>query len=176
MAGSGSYALNFHHHQPPNSHQPSTGFYSGGTTTAPEYLSSYVNPSHDPNLYRGVQVGATSTHGQYSTTSNITKTASATTLGPQPPPPPPTFRAPAHKNSHHLHSIPPREKSTRILIIDHMLWAHGAFHLFSARCIGGSVRSSGGQGVTSLHSLRVHHSTEPFSIYPALPKFSTCTA
>lgn len=37
----------------------------------------------------------------------------------------PAFRAPAHKHAHHLHSIPPREKSTRTLIIDHMLWAHG---------------------------------------------------
>ena len=36
-----------------------------------------------------------------------------------------SFRAPAHKHAHHLHSIPPREKSTRTLIIDHMLWAHG---------------------------------------------------
>ncbi len=36
------------------------------------------------------------------------------------------FKAPAHKHAHHLHSIPPREKSTRTLIIDHMLWVHGA--------------------------------------------------
>lgn len=36
-----------------------------------------------------------------------------------------SFRAPAHKHAHHLHSIPPREKSTRTLIIDHMLWVHG---------------------------------------------------
>jgi hypothetical protein len=39
---------------------------------------------------------------------------------------PNAFRAPAHKHAHHLHSIPPREKSTRTLIIDHMLWVHGA--------------------------------------------------
>lgn len=38
-----------------------------------------------------------------------------------------SFRAPAHKHAHHLHSIPPREKSTRTLIIDHMLWVHGMF-------------------------------------------------
>lgn len=36
-----------------------------------------------------------------------------------------TFRAPAHRHAHHLHSIPPREKGTRTLIIDHMLWVHG---------------------------------------------------
>lgn len=35
------------------------------------------------------------------------------------------YKAPAHKHAHHLHSIPPREKSTRTLIIDHMLWVHG---------------------------------------------------
>jgi hypothetical protein len=37
----------------------------------------------------------------------------------------PAFKPPAHKHAHHLHSIPPREKSTRTLIIDHMLWVHG---------------------------------------------------
>ncbi|KDQ08733.1 hypothetical protein BOTBODRAFT_561410 [Botryobasidium botryosum FD-172 SS1] len=35
-----------------------------------------------------------------------------------------TFQAPAHKHAHHLHSIPPREKSTRTLILDHFLWQH----------------------------------------------------
>lgn len=30
----------------------------------------------------------------------------------------------AHKNAHHLHSIPPREKTTKTLILDHMLWLH----------------------------------------------------
>lgn len=37
------------------------------------------------------------------------------------------FKAPAHKHAHHLHSIPPKEKSTRTLIIDHLLWVHGVF-------------------------------------------------
>ncbi|KAG8991675.1 hypothetical protein FRB94_012319 [Tulasnella sp. JGI-2019a] len=35
-----------------------------------------------------------------------------------------TFKPPQHKHAHHLHSIPPREKSTRTLILDHMLWLH----------------------------------------------------
>ncbi|KAI0310634.1 hypothetical protein OF83DRAFT_843875 [Amylostereum chailletii] len=43
------------------------------------------------------------------------------------------FRAPAHKHAHHLHSIPPREKSTRTLIIDHMLWVHGRTRFAQAR-------------------------------------------
>ena len=42
-----------------------------------------------------------------------------------------SFRAPAHKHAHHLHSIPPREKSTRTLIIDHMLWVHGKLQINS---------------------------------------------
>ena len=48
-----------------------------------------------------------------------------------------SFRAPAHKHAHHLHSIPPREKSTRTLIIDHMLWVHGGtfLSLFRERTI-----------------------------------------
>lgn len=41
----------------------------------------------------------------------------------------PSFQAPAHKHAHHLHSIPPREKSTRTLIIDHMLWVHGTSNI-----------------------------------------------
>ena len=34
---------------------------------------------------------------------------------------------------HFLHSIPPREKSTRTLIIDHMLWVHGRTRFAQAR-------------------------------------------
>ncbi|KAG8848187.1 hypothetical protein FRB91_011049 [Serendipita sp. 411] len=30
----------------------------------------------------------------------------------------------AHKHAHHLHSIPPKQKSTKSLIIDHLLWSH----------------------------------------------------
>lgn len=44
-----------------------------------------------------------------------------------------TFKAPAHKHAHHLHSIPPREKSTRTLILDHMLWIHARTRLRQAR-------------------------------------------
>ncbi|KAI0052338.1 hypothetical protein FA95DRAFT_1553678 [Auriscalpium vulgare] len=53
---------------------------------------------------------------------------------PAPPlPTPSAFRAPAHKHAHHLHSIPPREKSTRTLIIDHLLWAHARTRFAQAR-------------------------------------------
>ena len=47
--------------------------------------------------------------------------------------PAPIFRAPAHKHAHHLHSIPPREKSTRTLIIDHLLWVHARTRFAQAR-------------------------------------------
>ncbi|KAI5120116.1 hypothetical protein M0805_002200 [Coniferiporia weirii] len=52
----------------------------------------------------------------------------------------PTFKAPAHKHAHHLHSIPPREKSTRTLILDHLLWVHARTRLQQARAeLGMSV-------------------------------------
>ncbi|KAI0034740.1 hypothetical protein K488DRAFT_83692 [Vararia minispora EC-137] len=53
------------------------------------------------------------------------------------------FRAPAHKHAHHLHSIPPREKSTRTLIIDHMLWAHGRTRFAQARAELGMTDRTG---------------------------------
>ncbi|KZV94744.1 hypothetical protein EXIGLDRAFT_736478 [Exidia glandulosa HHB12029] len=42
------------------------------------------------------------------------------------------YKAPAHKHAHHLHSIPPREKSTRTLILDHILYLHATAR-FDAR-------------------------------------------
>ncbi|KAJ7755480.1 hypothetical protein B0H16DRAFT_1540550 [Mycena metata] len=57
-----------------------------------------------------------------------------------------TFRAPAHKHAHHLHSIPPREKSTRTLIIDHMLWVHGRTRFAQARAELGMTDRTGGPG------------------------------
>ncbi|PFH48295.1 hypothetical protein AMATHDRAFT_65768 [Amanita thiersii Skay4041] len=56
----------------------------------------------------------------------------------------PLFKAPAHKHAHHLHSIPPREKSTRTLIIDHMLWVHGRTRFAQARAELGMTDRTGG--------------------------------
>ncbi|EJU05057.1 hypothetical protein DACRYDRAFT_63411 [Dacryopinax primogenitus] len=39
----------------------------------------------------------------------------------------------AHKSAHYLHSIPPREKTTRTLILDHVLWKHGKARFAQAR-------------------------------------------
>lgn len=55
-----------------------------------------------------------------------------------------SFRAPAHKHAHHLHSIPPREKSTRTLILDHMLWVHGRTRFAQARAELGMTDRTGG--------------------------------
>ncbi|KAK7466129.1 hypothetical protein VKT23_004854 [Stygiomarasmius scandens] len=54
------------------------------------------------------------------------------------------FKAPAHKHAHHLHSIPPREKSVRTLIIDHMLWVHGRTRFAQARAELGMTDRTGG--------------------------------
>ncbi|KAF9238552.1 hypothetical protein BU15DRAFT_47614 [Melanogaster broomeanus] len=59
-------------------------------------------------------------------------------------PPAGSFKAPAHKHAHHLHSIPPREKSTRTLIIDHMLWVHGRTRFAQARAELGMTDRTGG--------------------------------
>ncbi|OAX41438.1 hypothetical protein K503DRAFT_797969 [Rhizopogon vinicolor AM-OR11-026] len=64
--------------------------------------------------------------------------SSTSNVGPHP------FKAPAHKHAHHLHSIPPREKSTRTLIIDHMLWVHGRTRFTQARAELGMTDRTGG--------------------------------
>lgn len=61
------------------------------------------------------------------------------------------FKAPAHKHAHHLHSIPPREKSTRTLIIDHMLWVHGRTRFTQARAELGMTDRTGGPSSPNYH-------------------------
>lgn len=51
-----------------------------------------------------------------------------------------SFKAPAHKHAHHLHSIPPREKTARTLIIDHMLYLHTRARFIQARSELGMAR------------------------------------
>ncbi|KAH9025522.1 hypothetical protein EDB85DRAFT_2092808 [Lactarius pseudohatsudake] len=60
--------------------------------------------------------------------------------------PAPIFRAPAHKHAHHLHTIPPREKSTRTLIIDHLLWVHARTRFAQARAELAMTDRTGGSG------------------------------
>lgn len=72
------------------------------------------------------------------------------TVGPIP------FRAPAHKHAHHLHSIPPREKSTRTLIVDHLLWVHARTRTAQARAELGMADRTGG-----LHCANYLHRERP---------------
>ncbi|KAF8805420.1 hypothetical protein BYT27DRAFT_7104597 [Phlegmacium glaucopus] len=66
-----------------------------------------------------------------------------------------SFRAPAHKHAHHLHSIPPREKSTRTLIIDHMLWVHARTRFSQARAeLGMTDRTGGPKSPNYIHRAR----------------------
>jgi hypothetical protein len=65
------------------------------------------------------------------------------------------FTAPAHKHAHHLHSIPPREQSTRTLIIDHMLWVHGRTRFAQARAeLGMTDRTGGPTSLNYVHRFR----------------------
>ena len=67
----------------------------------------------------------------------------------------PAFKAPAHKHAHHLHSIPPREKSTRTLIIDHLLWVHSRTRFAQARAeLGMTDRTGGSSSPNYVHRER----------------------
>ena len=69
--------------------------------------------------------------------------------------PQPVFKAPAHKHAHHLHSIPPREKSTRTLIIDHLLWVHSRTRFAQARAeLGMTDRTGGSSSPNYVHRER----------------------
>jgi hypothetical protein len=57
-----------------------------------------------------------------------------------------TFRAHAHTRAHHIHSIPPREKSTRTLIIDHLIWVHAVTRFAQARAELAMTDRTGGKG------------------------------
>lgn len=53
-----------------------------------------------------------------------------------------SYKAPAHKHAHHLHSIPPREKTAKTLILDHMLWQHTRARFLQAKSELGLATSS----------------------------------
>ncbi|KDR68573.1 hypothetical protein GALMADRAFT_146227 [Galerina marginata CBS 339.88] len=96
-------------------------------------------------LYRNIsfprnesQIASTSANPPSNTSPSAFASGSSTKL------PQSSFRAPAHKHAHHLHSIPPREKSTRTLIIDHMLWVHGRTRFAQSRAELGMTDRTGG--------------------------------
>ena len=82
--------------------------------------------------------------------SNNTQPSTSTTGAHTP------FKPPAHKHAHHLHSIPPREKSTRTLIIDHLLWVHARTRTAQARAELGMADRTGG-----MHSPNYAHRDRP---------------
>ncbi|TFY74689.1 hypothetical protein EWM64_g9323 [Hericium alpestre] len=88
--------------------------------------------------------------------ANINGTSYAAPQPPSTPSNPPLYRAPAHKHAHHLHTIPPREKSTRTLIIDHLLWVHARTRFAQARCeLAMTDRSSPAPTAADRNALRV---------------------
>ncbi|KAJ7618544.1 hypothetical protein FB45DRAFT_840336 [Roridomyces roridus] len=124
------------------------------TTASPAYLHPISNgssvhpgagsPSRSSASYSPTRVAqvvsdlsSTANNLVQASTSSVAGTSNAN---------PNAFRAPAHKHAHHLHSIPPREKSTRTLIIDHMLWVHGRTRFAQARAELGMTDRTGGPG------------------------------
>ncbi|KAJ7472778.1 hypothetical protein FB451DRAFT_303007 [Mycena latifolia] len=105
-----------------------------------------------PNPFLLVPVPVTNGNGSSSngTGTSVAQAVSASSASSTNPN---AFRAPAHKHAHHLHSIPPREKSTRTLIIDHMLWVHGRTRFAQARAELGMTDRTGGPG-TPQHAHR----------------------
>ncbi|KAF9555131.1 hypothetical protein CPC08DRAFT_695851 [Agrocybe pediades] len=120
--------------------EPKDGFSLDSMDNRPQYI-------HHPSMsaYRQVQYArnenpvASTSSNPNSQVSGASLTGGANSGLPQTP-----FRAPAHKHAHHLHSIPPREKSTRTLIIDHMLWVHGRTRFAQARAELGMTDRTGG--------------------------------
>lgn len=55
-----------------------------------------------------------------------------------------SYKAPAHKHAHHLHSIPPRDKTAKTLILDHMLWQHTRARFLQAHSELGLATSGSG--------------------------------
>ncbi|KAJ8516628.1 hypothetical protein ONZ45_g6099 [Pleurotus djamor] len=89
-----------------------------------------------------------------STSTSSAQIPQASTSFAQPKAQSSTYKPPAHKHAHHLHSIPPREKSTRTLIIDHMLWVHGRTRFAQARAELGMTDRTGGP--SSMHYSHRH--------------------
>ena len=107
---------------------------------------------------------------QYDMSSYIRQPSSSPVMQrasiPQPPQNPTPFRAPAHKHAHHLHSIPPREKSTRTLIIDHLLWVHGRTRFAQVRAeLGMTDRTGGPSSSNYAHRERPENFEEDEEVY-----------
>ena len=117
---------------------------------------SYTSPQHAAQQYD-------MTNYLRQPSSSPVMQRAAIPSGPQGPAP---FRAPAHKHAHHLHSIPPREKSTRTLIIDHLLWVHARTRFAQARAeLGMTDRSGGPSSSNYAHRERPENFEEEEEVY-----------
>ncbi|TFK27952.1 hypothetical protein FA15DRAFT_665966 [Coprinopsis marcescibilis] len=114
---------------------------SGGSASGSHYLTQYQLYQRDGTIYPGGSFATASTTTSVPAAGPSSSASAAVAATTQRIP---AFRAPAHKHAHHLHSIPPREKSTRTLIIDHMLWVHGRTRFAQARAELGMTDRTGG--------------------------------
>ncbi|KIJ52413.1 hypothetical protein M422DRAFT_243198 [Sphaerobolus stellatus SS14] len=101
----------------------------------------------DPNLSSGVYRGHPYARPQPSIAPMSTSAAATTQVADATVQPPKQFVVPAHPQSHHLHSLPPREKTTRTLILDHTAWRQGRTRFAQGRCeLGMTVRFKNPEG------------------------------
>ncbi|KAI0749645.1 hypothetical protein C8Q80DRAFT_1163205 [Daedaleopsis nitida] len=115
---------------------------------------SYTSPQHQAQQYD------MSAYLRQPSSSPVMQRAAIPAHNPTP------FKAPAHKHAHHLHSIPPREKSTRTLIIDHLLWVHGRTRFAQARAeLGMTDRAGGPSSSNFAHRERPENFEEDEEVY-----------
>ncbi|KAK1236386.1 hypothetical protein PQX77_000370 [Marasmius sp. AFHP31] len=103
----------------------------------PMFATNHVQNNPPFSIAQAVSNLQSTAHSFHTSTTSSSPNARASTSRA-------AFKAPAHKHAHHLHSIPPREKSTRTLIIDHMLWVHGRTRFAQARAELGMTDRTGG--------------------------------
>ncbi|GJJ06120.1 hypothetical protein Clacol_000309 [Clathrus columnatus] len=101
------------------------------------------------------------------------------------------FVVPAHPQSHHLHVLPPRKKTTRLLIIDHTIWRLVRTRFAQARCELGmhvklkshawheqtdSDRNSSGFHTAALHADQYHHHQHQHGNFGDPPEIDTASS
>ncbi|KAF8501268.1 hypothetical protein JB92DRAFT_2976684 [Gautieria morchelliformis] len=112
----------------PGRHRARPSFAIGYSQPSPLRMST----SSDPKSPTGPSSTPTKPSPSSSSSSNPTAAVSS---NPNPVVNLPSkhFVVPAHPQSHHLHTLPPREKTTRTLILDHTAWRQGRTRLAQGR-------------------------------------------
>ncbi|KAF8588221.1 hypothetical protein K439DRAFT_668773 [Ramaria rubella] len=124
------YAGHSRHHSRPS-------FAIGYSQPPPSRVSALASPNHghsDPNPSTAGGVSSLSIKRPIVSFSSVPNPAIAVPVTHQPSTGKQHFVAPAHPQSHHLHTLPPREKNTRTLILDHTAWRHGRTRFAQGRC------------------------------------------